>query len=86
MYNLLSVLSDTPVSDTGGRLSLLQSDLKKFYKKTFMSNTGNVYHDCQVVDAFTRAGYKLESYDDDEIFLEPMTEVKQPSTMFVDLN
>lgn len=56
-------------------------------------NTGNalrdgedVYNDRQVVDAFTGAGYKLESYDDDEIFLEPMNEVKQPSTMSVDLN
>ena len=56
-------------------------------------NTGNalrdgedVYHDRQVVDAFTRAGYKLESYDDDEIILEPMNEVKQRSTMSVDLN
>ena len=56
-------------------------------------NTGNalrhgehVYHDRQVVDAFTSAGYKLESYDDDEIFLEPMNEVKQPSTRSVDLN
>jgi len=56
-------------------------------------NTGNalrhgehVYHDRQVVDAFTWAGYKLESYDDDEIFLEPINEVKQPSTMSVDLN
>jgi hypothetical protein len=46
----------------------------------------HVYHDRQVVDAITRAGYKLESYDDDEIFLEPMNEVKQPSTMSVDLN
>ena len=56
-------------------------------------NTGNalrhgehVYHDRQVVDAFTWAGYKLESYDDDEIPLKPMNEVKQPSTRSVDLD
>jgi hypothetical protein len=56
-------------------------------------NTGNslrhgehVYHDRQVVDAFTRAGYTLESNDEDENGLEPMNEVKQPSTMSVDLN
>jgi hypothetical protein len=56
-------------------------------------NTGNalrhgehVYQDRQVVDAFTQAGYKLESYDDDEISFQPINKVKQPSTMSVDLN
>jgi hypothetical protein len=100
MYNLLSfILSDRPeLPGTRRFISLLKSDIKKVYENTFTSNTGNalrhgehVYHDRQVVDAFTRAGYKLDSYkwesfDDDEIFLEPMNEVKQPSTMFVDLN
>ena len=95
MYNLLSViLSDTPeLPNTRRFINLLKSDIRKVYKKTFTSNTGNalrhgedVYHDRQVVDAFTRAGYKLESYDDDEIRWEPMNEVKQPSTMSVDLN
>ena len=66
---------------------------KKQSHKGQGGNTGNalrhgdhVYHDRQVVDAFTRAGYKLETYDDDEIGWEPMNEVKQPSTTSVDLN
>jgi len=69
------------------------TDSNKRSHKGQGGNTGNalrhgehVYHDRQVVDAFTRAGYKLESYDDDEIRWEPMNEVKQPSTMSVDLN
>jgi hypothetical protein len=56
-------------------------------------NTGNVsrrgehvYHDHQVVDAFTRAGYKLVSNDEDEFGFAPINEVKQPSTMSVGLN
>ncbi|KAI0248060.1 kinase-like domain-containing protein [Lactifluus subvellereus] len=46
-------------------------------------NTGNglrhgehVYHDRQVVDAFTRAGYTLESNDEDENGWEPMNKLK----------
>ena len=93
------ILSDRPeLPETSRIIDLLKSDVKKVYKDTFTSrrthpDTGNalrhcghVYHDREVVDAFTRAGYKLESYDDDEIRLEPMNEVKQPSTMSVDLN
>jgi hypothetical protein len=91
MYNLLSVISNTPERPDIRRLiRLLKSDIKKRYKNTFTSNAlrhgEHVYHDRQVVDAFTRAGYKLESYDDDDIRWEPMNEVKQPSTMSVDLN
>jgi hypothetical protein len=53
------------------RVGLLNSDLSKNFNDTFMSkrthNTGeHVYHDRQVVDAFTRAGYTLESNDEDE--------------------
>jgi len=56
-------------------------------------NTGNglrrgehVYHDREVVDAFTRAGYTLESNDEDENGWAPLNQVKQPSTPSVDLN
>jgi hypothetical protein len=56
-------------------------------------NTGNgeqdgeqVYHDCQVVDALTRAGYTSESNDEDENGWVPLDQVSQPSTLSVDLN
>jgi hypothetical protein len=52
-------------------------------------NTGNgeqVYHDRQVVDALTRAGYTLESNDEDENGWAPLDQVSQPSTLSVDLN
>lgn len=59
------------------RIGLLNSDLSKNFKDTFIwkrsYNTGNglqhdehAYHDCQVVDAFARAWYTLESNDEDE--------------------
>jgi hypothetical protein len=44
----------------------------------------HVYHDRQVVDAFTRAGYMLESNDEDENGWAPLNKVKQPSTPSVD--
>jgi hydrogenase maturation factor HypE len=47
---------------------------------------GDVYHDRQVVDAFTRAGYTLESNDEDENGLAPLNQVKQSSTPSVNLN
>lgn len=56
-------------------------------------NTGNalqrgehVYHDRQVVDAFTQAGYTLESDDEDDDGWTPLDPVMQTSTMSVDLN
>lgn len=56
-------------------------------------NTGNalrhgehVYHDPQVVDAFTQAGYTLESNDEDEDGWAPLNQVKQTGTLSVDLN
>ena len=59
------------------RIGLLNSDLSKNFKDTFIwkrpYNTGNglqndehAYHDCQVVDAFARAWYTLESNDEDD--------------------
>ena len=47
---------------------------------------GDVYHDPQVVDAFTRAGYTLESNDEDENGWAPLIQVKQSSTLSVNLN
>ena len=56
-------------------------------------NTGNalrrgehVYYDRQVVDAFTTAGYTLESNDEDEDGWAPLNQVKQTGTLSVDLN
>ena len=46
----------------------------------------DVYHDPQVVDAFIRAGYMLESNDEDENSLAPLIQVKQSSTLSVNLN
>ena len=45
-----------------------------------------VFYDRHVVDAFTRAGYMLESNDEDENGWAPLDQVSQPSTMSVDLN
>ena len=56
-------------------------------------NTGNgvqhdehVYHDHQVINAFTQAGYSLESNDEDENGWVPLIQVKQPATLSVGLN
>jgi hypothetical protein len=56
-------------------------------------NTGNVlrrgdhvYDDRQVVDAFTKAGYALESDDEDEDGWAPLNQVKQTGTPSVDLD
>jgi hypothetical protein len=46
----------------------------------------HVYDDRQVVDAFTRAGYKLESNDENENGWEPLNKVKRPSTLTVDVD
>ena len=46
----------------------------------------DVYEDRQVVDSFTRAGYTLESNDEDEKGFAPLNQVKQRSTLSVDLN
>jgi len=47
---------------------------------------GDVYHDHQVVDAFARAGYTLQSNEEDENGWAPLNQVKQPGTLSVDLN
>lgn len=78
------------------RIGLLSSELSKNFSETFIGqagNTGNalrrgehVYHDRQVVDAFTQAGYTLESNDEDEDGWAPLNQVKQMGTLSVDLN
>jgi hypothetical protein len=101
IYNLVSIIqSDRPgLGSIQERIGLLASDLSKNFNDIFISkriqgdNTGNglrrgehVFHDLQVVDAFTRAGYTLESNDEDENGWAPLNQVKQPSTLSVDLN
>jgi len=56
-------------------------------------NTGNglrhgehIYHDRRVVHAFTRAGYTLESDDEDENGWAPLNKVKPPNILSVDLD
>lgn len=87
LYNLaLTIPSE--VSE-GGRIASLKSDLLENFKESFSKRTrddtgdglqrgGQVYHDCQVVDAFTRAGYTLESNDEDENGWAPLNQVNQP--------
>jgi hypothetical protein len=41
----------------------------------------DVYEDPQVIDEFTRAGYTLESNDEDDEGWAPLNQVKQPSTL-----
>jgi hypothetical protein len=70
------------------RIELLGADVSKNFRNTSHGDQrGNglqrgehVYHDRQVVDAFTRAGYTLESNDEDENGWAPLNKVKQPST------
>ena len=51
-----------------------------------MERGGHVYHDCEVVDAFARAGYTLKSNDEDEAGFAELDQVKQPSAVSFDLN
>ncbi len=46
----------------------------------------HIYQDRQVVESFTRAGYTLESDDEDENGWEPLNQVKPRSTLSIDLN
>ena len=95
IYNLVSIIqSDRPVlgSIQERKIGLLSSDIYKNIESTFMSKQTHglrrgehVYHDRQVVDAFTRAGYTLESNDEDENGWAPLIQVNQSSTR-VNLN
>ncbi len=83
--SFMSKLSKRTKDDTDGD--------DRSIKRSKGGNTGNssrhgehVYHDHQVVDAFTRAGYTLESNDEDENGWAPLNQVKQPSTLSIDLN
>ncbi len=71
----------------------IDDDGTRTTKRSKGGNTGNgsrrgedVYHDHQVVGAFTRAGYTLESNDADKNGWVPLNQVKQPSTLSIDLN
>jgi hypothetical protein len=46
----------------------------------------HVYQDRQVVESFTQAGYTLESNDENENGWERLDQVRQRSTLSVDLN
>ena len=75
----------------GDRIRLLNQELSANFDDTFMSKrtcdtSEDVYNDRQVVNAFTRAGYTLESNNEDENGLVPLSQVKQPSTLSVDLS
>jgi hypothetical protein len=98
LYNLVSIVqSDGPVPGSiQERIGLLNSDVYKNFQNTFTSKRTHgdnglrrgedVYHDREVVDAFTRAGYTLESNDEDENGWAPLIQVKQSSTLSVNLN
>jgi hypothetical protein len=66
------------------RIDLLSQELLKNFDETFMSKRTlkrthtdeHVYDDRQVVDAFTQAGYTLESDDEDEDGWAPLNQVK----------
>ena len=99
-YNLASTIpSDRPeLGETQDRIALLSTELSMNFNDTFVSkrthcDTGDglrrgehVYEDRQVVDAFTRVGFTLGSNDEDENGWAPLNQVKQPSTLSVNLN
>ncbi|KAN0106917.1 hypothetical protein V8E52_010661 [Russula decolorans] len=82
IYNLVSIIeSDRPdLRDMKNRIELLDSELLKNFDETFMGNALRrgeyAYHDRQVVDAFTQAGYTLESNDEDEDGWAPLNQLK----------
>jgi hypothetical protein len=93
LYNLVSVIKSDrlQLEGMGDRINMLNEELSANFDDTFMSKrtcdtSEDVYHDRQVIDAFTRAGYTLKSYDEDENDLAPLNQVKQPSTLSVDLS
>jgi hypothetical protein len=74
IYNLVSMIqSDRPeLGSIQERIESISSDFSKNFNNTFITGNGlrrdeHVYQDRQVVDAYTRAGYRLESNDEDEI-------------------
>jgi hypothetical protein len=102
LYNLASIdqSKGSPFKGMQEHIKLLNVKLSDNFEDTFMSekrmqddtskdgtrNGKQVYHDHEVVDAFTQAGYTLESNDEDENGLAPLNRVSQPSTLSVDLN
>ena len=93
LYNLVSVIKSNrlQLEGMGDRINMLNEELSANFDDAFMSKRTcdtreDVYHDRQVIDAFTRAGYTLKSNDEDENGLTPLNQVKQPSTLSVDLS
>ena len=70
-------------------LELLENFDETFMSKRTLKRTPtdeHVYHDRQVVNAFTKAGYTLKSDGEDEDGWAPLNQVKQTGTLSVDLN
>ena len=99
IYNLAPIIqNDRPpnLKRMEERIKTLARDISNNFHDTLKSKGGNiglglqcdedVYQDGQVVDLFTRAGYTLESNDEDEKGWAPLNQVKQRSTLSVDLN
>jgi hypothetical protein len=94
IYNLVSIIRrDRPeLTGTHDLINSLNSHLSNDFKETFMSKRTHiddgeqVYHNRQVIDAFSRAGYTLRSDDEDEDGWAPLNRVKQSSTLSIDLN
>jgi len=84
IYNLASTIpSDTPeFGNIQDPIALLSFEvLKKFddtfgSKRTHCDTDEDIYEDCRVVDAFTRAGYTLESNDEDEDGWAPLNQLR----------
>ena len=98
IYNLASIIqNDRPeLERIEERIEILANDISNNFKRICPPQGGNiglglqcnedVYEDRQVVDSFSRAGYTLESNDEDEKGFAPLNQVKQRSTLSVDLN
>src|SRR6202789_431103 len=89
IYNLASIIQNDGPPNLEGmkeRIETLASDISKNFPNTLKSNIDlglqrdeDVYEDDQVVDLFARAGYTLESNDEDEKGWAPLIQVKQRS-------
>jgi hypothetical protein len=98
LYNLVSIMqSGRPEpGNIEKRIKLLTSYISDNFHETMYSNDGedrnslqygeHVYEDPEVVKGFTRAGFTLESYDEDKDGWAPLNQVKQRRTLSVDLN
>jgi hypothetical protein len=87
IYNLASIIKNDGPPNLEGmkeRIETLASDISRNFSNTLKSKRTrlglqcdeDVYQDGQVVDLFTRAGYTLESNDEDEKGWAPLIQVK----------